>query len=340
MYPFVLKESVFRAIGYFIKLILLCSVVLSIYLMTLVSEFYESGIKDFEKKVPYFSIESGMFYSSGETEQNINSHVTLVIKDDYAENVTIDGLSENRIYLIATKDKLLIRSRGVSAEESPKISYKDIGDTDKETLLNDVKNAYNSITGKISIYIVIFAFVITYLLITKFFLIIMYMFVLLIFNMLFGASLKFRDYFKLSAYIATLPIILEVFAICIGGKYSTTADFITFLIAVVYAFYALRAIRLNDIYLNASGATPEERIINAIKSAQNELEKQLEEIEKEEEEKKKLKEEKKNKRENSAEEDKDESKEENSAEEDKDESKEEHSNNEEVEKIEEDNKNE
>ena len=47
----------------------------------------------------------------------------------------------------------------------------------------------------------------------------------------------------------------------------------------MYAFYALRAIRLDEVLSKAVGITPEEKIVNAIKDAQEELEKQLEEIE-------------------------------------------------------------
>ena len=75
---------------------------------------------------------------------------------------------------------------------------------------------------------------------------------------------------------------METFAITIGGKYNSTADFICFLIASVYAFYALRAITLDNVYSNTPGATPEEKIINAIKNAQDELEKQLEDLKEQE----------------------------------------------------------
>ena len=97
----------------------------------------------------------------------------------------------------------------------------------------------------------------------------MYLLILMICNSLFVVKLKLRDMIKLTIYISTLPMLLETFAITVGGKYTNTAEFITFLIAGVYAFYALRAIRLNDILTKTAGLTPEEKIENAIKNAKN-----------------------------------------------------------------------
>ena len=74
-----------------------------------------------------------------------------------------------------------------------------------------------------------------------------YTLIVLICNILFVVKLKFGGFVKIAIYISTLPILLESLAICIGGNYSSTASFITFLIATVYAFYALRYIRINDV---------------------------------------------------------------------------------------------
>ena len=108
-------------------------------------------------------------------------------------------------------------------------------------------------------------------------------------NVVFMIKLRFRDKLKIAIYISSLPILLETMAFIIAGKLPEVANFINSLISMFYAFYALRAIKLDNILSTVIGNTPEEKIKNAIINAQNELKEQIKELE---EEKKKKNEEK------------------------------------------------
>ena len=302
LYPFILKEKALRAFSYFFKLILICSLLLTVYFTTLFMEYLESGIKDFEEHVPDVSIENGILYASGDVEKEINSNITLIVKDEYAQDVKVSGLRENRIYIIAAKDKLLTMMRGMDITDALELEYSKIGDVNKEFLLKEANNINDTFSGKLGTALGVFVLVFFYMVISKLWMLVMYCIVVFIFNSLFILKIRFKDFIKIAIYISSLPIILEAFAITIGGNYNSTADFISFLIASVYAFYALRAITLDSVYNQTPGATPEEKIINAIRNAQDELEKQLEDLKEQEEQQKREIEEQKEKEEKSAEE--------------------------------------
>lgn len=280
LYPYALKEHTAKAFGYFFKLTAICSVILSAYIMSLTLDFISDGVEELDKKLPNFEIVDGQMKFSGDASVEVNPYLTVVMKNDYAENVSLSQYTSDRMYFVATKDKLLFGNS--SSEESiSETEYKEIPDMTKQQMIAEFYSINESLTYKLAVYGFLFIIVYLYMIINRLWMLMMYILVIMICNSLFVVKLKFKDLVKISIYISTLPMLLETFAIAIGGKYSQAAEFITFLIAGVYAFYALRAIRLDDILLKATGNTPEEKIANAIKDAQKQLEKQLEETERE-----------------------------------------------------------
>ncbi len=278
IYPIINKERTFKAIGYFIKLLLLASFFLSLYIMTLLSEFVRDGVTEFERQLPYFEISDGKFYCSGEANFDVNSYLTIVIKNENMEDISFSKYTSDRMYFVMANDGIKI-GNSTSDDISGKMSYDGLPDTTKDDLIKEIHDINNSFANKLIVFGTIYSATLFYIFFNRLLTLVMYILVIMIFNGLFLNKLKFRNFFKISIYISTLPILLELFAILIGGNYSQTADFITFLIASVYAFYALRAIRLDEVLNNSTGVTPEEKIVNAIKNAQEELEKQIEELE-------------------------------------------------------------
>ncbi len=278
LYPFIIKERTISAIGYFIKLVLISCAVLSVYFMILTSEFISEDLNSFMKKIPNFSVANGEVTFEEEKTIEANDFVTLVLKNDYANNVNFSDYDDEKVYILVTKDYLRVGNVN-NTEMAPAVSFEDVSLYDKAQMIDNINEFNNSFEAKAMLYLMVVTFTFFYFLVRRTWLLLMYIFVLLIFDGLFYLKLRFRDYFKISIYISTLPLILEMLAIAIGGKYSSTADFISFLIAGIYAFYALRAIRLNTLVMKGAGNTPEEKIMNAINDAKEEIEKQLKDIE-------------------------------------------------------------
>ncbi len=280
LYPYVVKERTTKAIGYFFKLMFICSILLSFYFMTIAQDFINEELVQLEKKVPDFTVIDGELVFSGDAQIEISPMIILDMKNDYSENVPIESYPDDKIYIVVTKD--LVRA-GNSRKELlyPPISFKEVTPLNKAEMLSNIKLMNDDFAMKAYFYSIILVATFIYYFISRVWMLLMYIMALLVFDGLFGVKLRARDFLKLSIYISTFPIILEIFAICIGSKYNPTANFISFLIAMVYAFYALRAMRLDAIMTSAIGDTPEEKIENAIKNAQEELERQLKEIERE-----------------------------------------------------------
>ena len=125
----------------------------------------------------------------------------------------------------------------------------------------------------------------------------MYILSIYIINIIFRLRLKWQNYIKIAIYVSTLPFLLEMIALIVVGSISESVNFISMLVSCVYIFYALRALKLDSVIVATTGNTTEERIRNALEHAQQELERQLEEIEKEEKEKAERKKEEKEQKE-------------------------------------------
>ena len=249
LYPQILKERTFKAIGYFLKLILLSSFFISLYLLTNTLDFISNDMNDYAKKIPDFYIENGEMYFDEEAKVELNAYLNLYMKNEYSNDLKINFVPSDNLGIIVTKDKVLF---GNSSESSTLIEYSELQDISKQDILDTIDGVSNSLSSKVFIFAIIFVSVVFYMLINRIWLLLMYILIVLICNILFVIKVKFRGFLKIAIYISTLPILLETFAICVGGKYNQTAEFITFLIAGVYAFYALRYIRISDALNRAS----------------------------------------------------------------------------------------
>ena len=78
-----------------------------------------------------------------------------------------------------------------------------------------------------------------------FFNIIFLSFIISIICILTGVHLNFSNYMKIAIYSYTLPLILEVIAICLVGPGKDYTYYATLMLTYVYMIYAVRAIRLD-----------------------------------------------------------------------------------------------
>ncbi len=72
---------------------------------------------------------------------------------------------------------------------------------------------------------------------------------LLFLGYVFGTKYKFKDYMKAAFYVITLPVITELIALIITGTVSDYAYITYYLLVYVYMYYAIRALKLDNIIM-------------------------------------------------------------------------------------------
>lgn len=296
MYPFIQKEKLGTAIGYFFKLILVLTLVMGAFFTNYLYKEIPDFISVCQKNMPDFSIVNGILETNENVEQEWNEDCFLVVRDDisYAnlKTLTFQEEKEHAYYWIVLSDATTI---GIRTEEGilelGVIPYEEDMNFTKAQLIDIIQNWQDFLLGRIAIWGAIsFSLFLAFILV-RIWTLIMYMISTAIINFVFGLNLKWKDYLKIAIYACTLPFILETIAIIVVGSVSQTISFITILISCVYIFYALRALKLDSFIIGGTGKSSEEKIKNALLHAQQELEKQLEELEKNEIEKKREKQE-------------------------------------------------
>ncbi|MBO5142494.1 MAG: DUF1189 family protein [Clostridia bacterium] len=286
LYPYAQKESLTTAVGYFVKLLLLSSVIISAFVTNNVFEESPIMLEIFNNNMPEFIIENGTLDTTENVEKEINKNTYLIVNDEYKhsnmKNIVMP--EKNYDYYIFSLSDITIISANIDGNlyEVGSVTYEDIS-LSKQQLIMEWKLLNESAISRLVLWIIISVGMLIALIILRAWALIMYLISTYIINFLFGLKMKITDYLKVTIYASTLPIILEVIALILVGSISESVNFISVLVSCVYIFYALRAIKLDTLILGGSGKTAEEKIKNALAHAQEELEKQLEELEKREE---------------------------------------------------------
>lgn len=292
MYPFIQKEKLKTAIGYFCKLLLVLTVIMGTFLTNRLYDEIPYVITLCQDNMPDFSIENGILKAEENVQKEWTEDCYLVVKDDakYTDlkTITFQEEKEHMYYIVVLSDATTV---GIRTEEGilelGTLVYGEDMNFTRTDMVMLLQNWQDFALGRIAIWLVASLSLFLAFLFVRIWTLIMYMISVAIINLVFALKLKWKDYLKIAIYISTLPFILETIAIIVVGGVSQTINFITILISCVYIFYALRALKLDSFIIKGSGVTAEEKIKNALLHAQQELEKQLEEIEKEESKKKK-----------------------------------------------------
>ena len=302
LFPYVLKENMFSAIGFFAKMVLLFSVVFAIAATAKLFDLMPEYIKTLDENMPEFVLEEGVIKAEEAAKFKFDSNTYMCIAGSGDEDINMDTIYEETnkkysVYVLVKNDGIDVYTPTVSEltlERLGKFVFSKVNKIDKAGFIAEMKEMADSyLVRLLAMVAFIIFFFILYGLYRLFFLL-LYAFSTFVLNIVFINRLKTRDYFKIAIYVSALPMLLEAFAFIVAKRLPETASFINMLISLVYIFYALRAIKLEKILQTATGKTPEEKIKNAIMHAQEELEKQIEDLEKQ---KAKLDEEDKNKEE-------------------------------------------
>ena len=284
MYPFTQKEKVITALSYFFKLILLVSVILSAFLTVKIFKQSPLILDIYNQYMPEYEVVEGKLSTLEITEKEINDDWYLVINPDYKynqlESMVINEEKDHNYYVIILSDVATVLTQtNEGIFELGGIQFESNMNFNKEMLANDWQVFNDSIGCKLMIWGVSLIAITFIMVIVKLWATIMQILSVYIINFIFGLRLKFGEALRVAIYAGTLPLLLETIALIVVGSISETINFISVLLSCVYIFYALRALKLDSLIFAGSGKKAEEKIKNALAQAQEELEKQLTELE-------------------------------------------------------------
>ena len=250
LYPFVVqREKFINALAYFVCFILLFSAILSAGVtsraMNWLNNFtciYNEKVGDFEVKDGELIVDQNMDFEYEKVRIYANGDLNF---GELNENVFKD--SENIVTVLALKDSISVGNENVGFVIT---KYKDVNlDINKAETYESLRFALDSWIFKLSLAIIIFCGVFVAYLITKFLNVIGITLMLLFLGYIFGTKYKFKDYMKAAFYVITLPVITELIALIITGTVSDYAYITYYLLVYVYMYYAIRALKLDNIIM-------------------------------------------------------------------------------------------
>ena len=250
LYPFVVqREKFINALAYFLCFILLFSAILSAGVtsraMNWLNNFtciYNEKVDDFEVKNGELIVAKNMDFEYEKVRIYANGDLNF---GELNENVFKD--SENIVTVLALKDSISVGNENVGFVIT---KYKDVNlDINKAETYESLRFALDSWIFKLSLAIIIFCGVFVAYLITKFLNVVGITLMLLFLGYVFGTKYKFKDYMKAAFYVITLPVIIELIALIITGTVSDYAYITYYLLVYVYMYYAIRALKLDNIIM-------------------------------------------------------------------------------------------
>jgi hypothetical protein len=289
IYPFTQKEKLSTAILYFIKLTLFSSVILGIVFFCFLFNKSAEMVDEFEKTVPEFNIVDGRLETSTSYSGEIIEGLFMVVdgtKTSADISEIVAGLPDySKFSTIALADKMyyVVKYDEETTQTLPTNNYDSLNTTNKSELVKEWKETNDSYSIKLVVLAVLVVSVFAGLLILRIWLLIIYVFTISIFSFMFGVRLRASGTIKFAIYASTVPTLIDTFALAVLGKIPSTVTFLEGIILFIYAFYGLRAIKIDELISSGSGKTPEERIRDAINRAQKEIDELNENIKNESE---------------------------------------------------------
>lgn len=273
IYPFVQREKVSAAVWHFILLILILSIILAIAFSNKIFEGIATLVENYDEAVPKFTLSNGVLAVEEKVYEEYDE-VKVVIDT----SLTIEEFSksdEGKEVLYST-DYAVINNDGIIyTENGASIIYN--FDSFEEPFTSE--NLYQLLAmtnDDWSIKLAIFSTMILIIFLAYLLVKVLNSLVLIlathILNFAFGLKLKFGNYVRIVLYALTLPLIVEVISILYLGKISEYVTVAYQLLAYVYIFYALRAIKLDVLLMGAAGTTIKEKMQDIIEKLENEVE--------------------------------------------------------------------
>lgn len=252
-YPYVLKsEKLSQSLAHFtLFIIVLCLLITTKYSMNLFQQV-DYFLEDYHSIVPEFSIKDGILQveETGNIELENGIYAIVDTSLNYSEYIQ----SEDYRRIAKYEERLLINSDKVTYEsadgEIASFSFSNVlASYDKESFFNFFVNFYHDNTTKIVIFFVIFVTLLIGYLMVKFVEIVFLALIASIIASIYRIKIDFKNYLKIAIYCVTFPYIIELISIITVGGVKDYAALASNILAYVYIFYAIRAVKLDAFLL-------------------------------------------------------------------------------------------
>lgn len=288
IYPHILKtESLARSIGHFVLFMLIIVTVISASYTVRVLEGIDTLLASYDEKVPEFTLENGILNVDKKDVVIVQNDLIAIVNTDYEykECTKLEQYSKYDRY----KNKIFINSDAITMEnlygsnstqfiDEPKVTSLMLSDIaleyNKTSFYEEIVSIKDSINFKITLFVLVFTMLFLANGLSKILELILYAVMISLFSTLSGMKLSFKNYVKMSIYIVTLPYILETISFVYIGQTTETTFLISSLLAYVYIFYAVRAVKLDAflIIINKSGKIEKSKNGGTLISIENEKE--------------------------------------------------------------------
>lgn len=258
LYPYVVqKEKFVTAFAYFLCFMILVSIVLSANASFKVLNWMKEFSSVYNDQISNYVIRNGEL--SVKENMDIDFSKVKIYTDDTKkidrENLNLKDSNNYRFVILAYKDAAAV---GNNSFGYVIFNYNELGiNINKEILYNVINMSLNSLLFKLSLVGIIFCGVFASYLITRFFYVLLITLMLLFLGFVFRTQYKFKDYMKVAFYVITLPTITEIIALIVIGELNEYANITYYLLSYVYMFYAIRALKLDNIIIST-----QEKIMN------------------------------------------------------------------------------
>lgn len=275
-YPFVQREKFSTAILFFLKLVVLASMIIALFFTLKFIVATDFVVENYNKVVPEFSLSDGVMQAQDSVSYEMdNTLITINTEKTNAELRELYDVTNYSAIVFVAKDAMETISEGISTV----IDFSELGsfDVDKTSFYNDVILKMKSPLFKILMYLFTFSVVFTIYLINKIFNFILLLLVVQMLGGFFNLKLSGRHSARVVAYVLTLPIIVEVVIWGIKGYLPDYASLAYHLLSFVYCFYAIRALKLDLLIIGSPEGMAQIKKVEEIMKINEEIEKANEE---------------------------------------------------------------
>ena len=252
IYPFIQREKLSTAIGYFIQFSMLMALIISLYSFFIMNGLTEQLFLDYESKIPEFTLEKGVLIAD-KAEYTVNNFIAIFNTDFSSKNleeITRKKIIGYNTYALIGNDNIDIYMNEQLVIRFPFSAIQ--SSFTKGTFYVNVLKQIDNISFKITLFVTTFIAMFLSYLYLEIMNVLVAVITAFILNVLFRIRLKFRDFFKIVIYALTLPSIMKVFAIVFVGGVSESTVLLYNILSTIYIFGAFRIIKLDQILMAAA----------------------------------------------------------------------------------------
>ena len=258
VYPYILKtESFWKSFSYFLKLILLVSLIITAYLAGNIFGDMNTFIENYNTTVPEFTLQSGELFIDEIKNVKINDDTILIIDtsktyDEYEKSIEY---SENTRY----NARVFVNKDAISYETYYGGGFRFLlgsisKNFDKSSLYSYIVDLYGNVSNKFIIFFAIYFTTFIGYILSKVFEILIVALASSIICSFFRMKINASNHFKIAFYVVTLPYLIEAISIMCVGAIKEYTVIVTTLLLYIYVFYAIRAIKLDAFLLIVGNA--------------------------------------------------------------------------------------